>query len=446
MIWHILKYILSFSIPSFYRKIQIKNVQYLKNNRPAIICSNHPNAFMDPIAFSYMVYPPRVRYMARGDAFKPGIVSKILQSIGIVPIFRMQDAGAEGVKKNNESYRVVYDLLKRNKKVMIFAEGICVQEKRLRPIKKGVPRLIFNAQQILGDKDILVIPVCLNYSHPSQLGSTLFINIGEPFTVKSRMSEFEKNPNAVMLNMIDELYQKMLPLIVHIDNPANDKLFEITREVLVYHLCQRRNLNPDNLEDVFVVEKEISEVINRASVLYPEYLNMFSEKIAQVYSIIRKYEVSISAIEEGSKPQAVLFLKVLLLALMYVVYNLVNLMVRVFFYLPYMISHRLARKMSASIEFYASFFLAFSTFVFLFYFILFYWIMKQFLSPFMVLTFIILTMSFIPLLHYFPIFKRYFITLLKILKNKTFALNLSKNIEELISDYEHLKKISFEKK
>ncbi|GAB4209263.1 MAG: hypothetical protein Fur0023_21420 [Bacteroidia bacterium] len=417
----------------------------MKNNRPAIICSNHPNAFMDPIAFSYMVYPPRVRYMARGDAFKPGIVSKILQSIGIVPIFRMQDAGAEGVKKNNESYRVVYDLLRRNKKVMIFAEGICVQEKRLRPIKKGVPRLIFNAQQILAD-EILVIPVCLNYSEPSQLGSTLFINVGEPFTVKDRMPEFDKNANAVMLKTMDELYQKMLPLIVHIDNPANDKLFEKTREVLVYHLCRRRNLNSDNLENVFVIEKEISEVINRASLLYPEYLNMFSEKISQVYSIIRKYEVSVSAVQEHSKPRSILFLKVLSLALIYVVYNLVNLIVRIFFYLPYMISHRLAKKMSASIEFYASFFLAFSTFVFLFYFILVYWIMKQFLPPFVVLTFIILTMSFIPLLHYFPIFKRYFITLLKILKNKTFALNLSKNIEELISDYEHLKKISFEKK
>ncbi|GIV28989.1 MAG: hypothetical protein KatS3mg028_0055 [Bacteroidia bacterium] len=445
MIWHILKYILSFSIPSFYRKIQIKNVQYLKNNRPAIICSNHPNAFMDPIAFSYMVYPPRVRYMARGDAFKPGIVSRILQSIGIVPIFRMQDAGAEGVKKNNESYRVVYDLLKRNKKVMIFAEGICVQEKRLRPVKKGVPRLIFNAQQILADKEILVIPVCLNYSEPSRLGSTLFINVGEPFVVKDRMQEFDENPNAVMLKMMDELYQKMLPLIVHIANPANDKLFEKTREVLSYHLCRRRHLNPDNLEDVFVVEKEMSEVINRASLLYPEYLNMFSEKVSQVYSIVRKYEVSVSAVQEYSKPWGVLFLKVLSLALVYVVYDLVNLIVRMFFYLPYMISHRLAKKLSASVEFYASFFLALSTFIFLFYFILFYWIMKHFVLPFVVLAFIVLTMSFVPLLHYFPVFKRYFITLLKILKNKTFALNLSKNIEELILDYEHLKKISFEK-
>lgn len=446
MIWHILKYLLSFSIPSFYRRIQIKNVQYLKNNCPAIICSNHPNAFMDPIAFSYMVYPPRVRYMARGDAFKPGIVSKILQSIGIVPIFRMQDAGAEGVKKNIESYKVVYDLLKRNKKVMIFAEGICVQEKRLRPIKKGVPRLIFNAQQVLGDKDILIIPVCLNYSEPSQLGSTLFINVGKPFTVKGRMQEFDQNPNAVMLKMMDELYQRMLPLTIHIDNPANDELFEKTRELLSYHLCKQKNLNPDNLEDIFVVEKEIAEVINRASSLHPEYLNVFSDKIAQMYSIVEKYEVSIPAIRAYSVPKLILFFKAIWLAIVYIVYDLMNWIVRAFFYLPYIVSHRLAKKLSPSVEFYASFFLALSTFIFLFYFILFYWIMKHFVPPVVILIFIVLTMSFIPLLHYFPIFRRYFITFLKILKSKTFAVNLSKNLNQIILDYEYLKKISVEEK
>ncbi|GIV28270.1 MAG: hypothetical protein KatS3mg027_2084 [Bacteroidia bacterium] len=442
MIWHLLKYLLSFSIPAFFRKIQIKNVHYLKNNYPSIIISNHPNAFMDPISFSYMVYPPRVRYMARGDAFKPGLVSHILQSIGIIPIYRMQDAGAEGVKKNSESYRVVYNLLRRNKKVMIFGEGICVQEKRLRPLKKGVPRLIFNAQLEMPEKDIYVIPVCLNYSNPSQIGSTLFIHVGEPFLVRDNLNEFSQNPNAVMQQSMKEWYDKMLPLIVHIDNPENDQIFEQTRIVLSEVLCDKRGLDFDNLENVFIVEKEIADCINKVSKSHSELFRMFSKKVEQMYEWIEKYQVHIPTLFYYPKNTFILTLVTLLHLLIFVVYTAAKFSVQLFFALPYWLSRFLSKKISPSIEFYASFFLAFSTFIFLFYFIIYYYVMSEFIHPFKVLMQMICSLAFIPLLHYYPIYRKKVLTLLKILKSKTFALNLSKNLQEIVNDYEYLKKVA----
>lgn len=441
MIWHILKYLISYTIPAYFRKIQIKNLQYLKNNLPAIICSNHPNAFMDPIAFSYMVYPPRVGYMARGDAFKPGLISAILQSIGIVPIYRMQDAGAEGVKKNNESYKAVYNLLKRNKKIMIFAEGICVQEKRLRPIKKGVPRLIFNAQQIISEKKILVIPVCMNYSNPSKTGGTLFINVGEPFTVTNRMQEFAENPNASMNKLIQELYQKMYALTVHIDNPVNDDVFEKTREVLLEPICNQKQYHSENLEQVFEVEKEISEVINIASLKFPEMFEAFSEKIGWLYDSIQRYDIHIPSLHFKDKNKFTLFLISVIFAIIYIFYSAIYTMSSAFLYLPYYLSHKLAKKIAASKEFYASFFLAFSTFISLFYFLILFLILKNFFSPFIILLFFVITLSCIPLIHRYKTFRKKFITLLKILKNKTFALNLSKNLEQILSEYDKLKKL-----
>ncbi|MCX7728821.1 MAG: 1-acyl-sn-glycerol-3-phosphate acyltransferase [Bacteroidia bacterium] len=441
MIWHILKYLLSFSIPAFYRNIQIKNVHYLKNNHPAIISSNHPNAFMDPIAFSYMVYPPRVRYMARGDAFKPGLITKILQSIGIVPIFRMQDAGAEGVKKNNESYRIVYDLLKKNKKIMIFSEGICVQEKRLRPIKKGVPRLIFNAQQTIPDKEILIIPVCMNYSNPSEIGSTLFIHVGEPFSVRGKMNEFIQNPNAAMQKMMQEIYQRMLPLTIHIENPKNDAIFEKIRELIEHPLCLQKKLNPSNLEHLFIVEKEISECINIASKNQPEKFLLFSEKVSHLHDTIHSYDIHIPTIAEYTQPKWKLIFKAILYMIVFLLYKILYMIVGGFLYLPYFISHRLAKKASPSVEFYASFFLAFSTFIYLFYFLILFLLLKNFISAFWIVLFIVFSLSCIPLLHQYKVFRKKVMTLLKILNNKTFALNLSKNIDSILYDYEYFKSI-----
>ena len=442
MIWHILKYLLSFTIPAFYRKIQIKNVRFLKNNHPMIIASNHPNAFMDPIAFSYMVYPPRVRYMARGDAFKPGLISKILESIGIIPIFRMQDAGAEGVKKNNESYKLVYNLLKRNKKVMIFAEGICIQEKRLRPIKKGVPRLIFSAQQEISDKEILIVPVCLNYSQPDKIGSTLFINVGDPFSIKNRMSEYLENPNKAMLSMMNELYQKMLPLIVHIENPNNDEIFEKTCKVLEESLIEKKQLQYNNLEHLFIVHKEIADCINHTSKHHSDKFNLFSEKINHLYDVIHKYDIDIPTLENFNVNKFVLLIKVIIFSIVYILYSSIYSFVKAFLFIPYQISNYLAKRSAKNIEFYASFFLAYSTFIGLFYLLALFFILKNHFNPFLILTFFAFNLSFIPLLHYYPIFRRKYVTLLKILKNKTFALNLSKNIQQTLSDYEYLLHLS----
>ena len=93
MIWHLLKFWTSFLLPVFYKRIQVKNMENLKLHGPAIIVMNHPNAFIDPVAISMTCYPPQLKYLARGDVFKPGLASWFFEKLGIVPIFRIQDGG-----------------------------------------------------------------------------------------------------------------------------------------------------------------------------------------------------------------------------------------------------------------------------------------------------------------------------------------------------------------
>lgn len=184
MVWHLIKYWISFLLPTFYKRIQGKNIHLLKVSGPAIIAMNHPNAFTDPILFTYVAYPVRTYYLARGDAFKPGLISWILEKIGIVPIFRIQDGGKEGLKKNDEAYRRVNHLLGKNSKIIVFAEGLCVQERRLRPLKKGVARMVFGAYTAIKDDRLMVYPVGVNYSQPDKFRSDLFYNVGEPIHSK----------------------------------------------------------------------------------------------------------------------------------------------------------------------------------------------------------------------------------------------------------------------
>src|ERR1700741_1600546 len=99
MFWHFLRFLFKITLNTFFRKVTVKNSENLRVDKPILIAMNHPNAFMDPIAFSLETYPPKVKYLARGDAFKKGFITFILDSVGIVPIYRIQDAGKEGLKK-----------------------------------------------------------------------------------------------------------------------------------------------------------------------------------------------------------------------------------------------------------------------------------------------------------------------------------------------------------
>ena len=173
---------------------------------------------MDPIALSTLVYPPRLRYLARGDAFKKGIVTTILQSFGIIPIFRIQDGGKEGLLKNEETYNIVTRLLTKNKKIIIFAEGLCIQERRLRPLKKGVPRMIFGAMQNNSLNNLMVVPVGINYKDPSQFRGTIFCNVGQPIKMIDYMAAYNEAPAKTMNQFLTDLTIRMKELIVNINH------------------------------------------------------------------------------------------------------------------------------------------------------------------------------------------------------------------------------------
>ncbi len=84
-----------FVIAAYFKRYKVNNPQFINVKGPVVLAMNHPNGFMDPVAFSGIIFPPRVRYLARGDTFKKGIVTWLLEGLGIIPIFRIQDGGKE---------------------------------------------------------------------------------------------------------------------------------------------------------------------------------------------------------------------------------------------------------------------------------------------------------------------------------------------------------------
>jgi 1-acyl-sn-glycerol-3-phosphate acyltransferase len=291
MIWHLIRFIMALGMDTFYKRLSIKNRKNIPDKSPAILAVNHPNAFMDPAMLAYICYPPKFYFLARGDVFKPGIATKVFEGLGIAPIFRIQDGGREGLKKNDETYQRVFKLLSENKKVIIFAEGLCIQERRLRPLKKGVPRMVFNAMDEINRPDLVVIPVGVNYTNPKKFRSHLFFNVGEPISINDMMEDYRKEPAKTMNNFLKVLEPKMKELIVHIDNPENDKVVGWLEELFLRDLCKQQHLNYKDLDHELKISQQITAIVNKADVVNKETLETLKTKCKVYVDELGKFKI-----------------------------------------------------------------------------------------------------------------------------------------------------------
>ncbi len=442
MLWHILKYYLGFVIVVYFKRSQIKNAKYLKVKGPVIIAMNHPNAFMDPVAFSALVYPPKVQYLARGDAFKKGIAKTILESLGVIPIFRIQDGGKEGLKKNDESYDTVNRLLKKNKKIIIFAEGLCIQERRLRPLKKGVPRMVFGAMETHQVDNLTVVPVGVNYTNPSQFRGSVFFNVGVPIKMVDYMASYKEAPAKTMNQFLADLAPRMKELIVTINHRHSEKVVKHIEEIYKYDYFKNKKLNFKNLEHDFLFSSKVADVINKAEETDPEKVKSLYEKTSHYFSELKKYNLKDWLI--NPKKQSVINYALFTFRLLFIIITLpIYVVGLIASYLPYKLTHIITTKKVKVIEFKASFTMGIGAFMFLFYYIIQFFIIKAIVPNILwtLLTLFIFILCSAFCIYISPFRKKTW-GILRILKLKSTAPNLFKDLsdqrKEIIDSFEEL--------
>lgn len=433
MVFQFLKFLVSFVLPVFYKRVQVKNSHFLKSKGPVIIAMNHPNAFADPIFLTYLAYPTRLNYLARGDVFKPGIASYMLEKIGIIPIFRVRDGGKEGLKKNDETYQVVNKLLARNGKIMVFAEGLCIQERRLRPLKKGVARMVFGAYEALNAENLVVIPVGVNYSAPDQFRSTLFYNVGEPFLVKDFIADYQENVARAQNKFLQVLEPKMKALITHINDQSNDQLVEQVETLIKREKLEKQQLNYKNLADDFEVLKQITDKVNQAAEKHPEKIEELKPLAQHYFQELKKHQLKdwlldpIHSHKIGLLSLITRFIFVLLGLPFFALGFLFN-------YLPMIGSHLLTVKMIKHREFYSSFVIGIGMLFFWINYLLLFFIVAHFSpNPLWPLLFCVLSVLFGWFcLYYRPFVKKSF-GMMRLLRNKALAKELRTQRQKLVS-------------
>jgi len=220
------------SFHAFYRKIYLTNAGLIPKDKPVIIASNHPTAFLEPCILACFL-PRQLYFLVRGDLFIQPFYDKLLRGLNLLPVFRLKDGGYGKLKNNYDTFATCFNALSENKTIMILAEGRTKQAKRLGALQKGSARIALGAlEQMEGVEEVYVVPVGVNFTYADWPRSEVIIDFGEPILASNYWEEYQLNANRGISKMTADLYSRIQQSMVIIDKPEDDRLVEYMLQIL----------------------------------------------------------------------------------------------------------------------------------------------------------------------------------------------------------------------
>jgi len=246
----------------FYSRVEVHGVENIPKDAPVIFTPNHQNALMDALIVLYSS-PGDTVFLARADLFRKKFMAYLLNSLKILPVFRIRD-GVEELGKNQEIFDITVGVLHRNHQLCLMPEGNHGDKRRLRRIGKGVFRIAFSTQEKMGSRPyVKIVPVGLDFSDYEKVYQTLNVVYGEPIEVADYWEGYVENP-ARATNLLKERFtDEIKKLMIHIDTEAFYDLYIGLRTLFNDRMRELMGIEGDGLYDRFLADKEMIRRLNQ---------------------------------------------------------------------------------------------------------------------------------------------------------------------------------------
>ncbi len=195
----------------YFRRIHVHGVKNIPIDKPILLLSNHQNALLDALLIG--TKSERLFFfLTRAAVFKKSLVSTILKSLQMLPVYRIRD-GWSNITNNNAIFETCSELLKNNEAIVIFPEGSHNLERRVRPLSKGFTRIVFDTIEKHPEIDLRLIPVGLNFVSAKECPDSVALYFGNPISAKDFRTG-HKNDDVV--NLKSTVHREISKLSTHI--------------------------------------------------------------------------------------------------------------------------------------------------------------------------------------------------------------------------------------
>ena len=200
-----------------FKKIEIHGLENIPRGR-VIFVGNHQNGLIDPLLIAAFNRRSTTFY-TRASVFRNPIVSKILHYLGLLPIFRFRDGG-RNLRNNIELFEKGADALIEGEAIALFPEGNHGAERRIRPLKKGVIRLLETIYRKDASEEVFLVPVGFNYERLEQFKDKVSVRFGSPISSLVLLNK----EGLIDLGLLDSIHQSLQTLTTHIEDSYELKI------------------------------------------------------------------------------------------------------------------------------------------------------------------------------------------------------------------------------
>ncbi len=298
--YNALRYYVDFVLKLSYRNVRYVGTENVPQNGAVIYAPNHTNALMDALVILAMDRKPKV-FVARADIFKNKMLAKIFRFLKILPIMRMRD-GIDEVRKNDETIAQAVDVLRDQVPFCIFPEGTHQAKYSSLPLSKGIFRIAFQAQEMMPDMPLWIVPVGLRYGSFFRFRSTVRVQVGDPINVRDFLEEHAEEPQQVQINLAkDMLTERMKQSIFYIPDDENyEAMYEICAAVSMKQArtvkLLRENSNLHELDAHFKGNNKTVWAVRNMAERDPEKVERLLQLGREASKIRRSKRISLSSV------------------------------------------------------------------------------------------------------------------------------------------------------
>lgn len=346
MLYRFLKLIVGTGIRLYYKRIKVKNAQYLEHEGPMIIIANHPNTLMDAWMVGYVCKQP-IYYMAKGTFFNTPFKKWLLTGLNMIPINRKVDGKVEGVN-NADSFEACYRILEQGKTLVIFPEGNSFPERQLRQLKSGTARIALETEKRNnGELNLKVVPMGIFYAQAEKFRSSVLITIGQGINVTDHLEMFRENSSLAAKKLTEKFRLILERVLVTTENSDQEQMIEE-----LFHFLRKKE-DAANIEKGAAFMQELKERIEEIQLLRPYMIAEIQQLLQSIRWQSEKLEIQADFINRRFRSrlylmQVSLSILFLLIGMPLFVFGLVH------NFLQYKLTDLLIPRLTKYVEYYAA--------------------------------------------------------------------------------------------
>ena len=264
MFYFFIKFGMRFAFRVYFKKIYLSNTHNIPRKAPIVMPVNHPTAFTEPVIIGTFLRRA-VHFILKGNVFSTPITRWILNDIKTIPIFRLRDGGGfASLRQNTETMELVNQKLNNGEIILILAEGLRKNEKRLRPIQKGAARMVFKYYDTYKKDDLAILNVGVNYTNATAFRSEIMVDFGPPLWLKDYLELYQEHDRKALNKLTKDIKNGLLERVIHIENAADDelvnRLLDLNRSNRDAPIFPLRLNNDQPLREALEISRKINQM------------------------------------------------------------------------------------------------------------------------------------------------------------------------------------------